>query len=329
MPTMVGSVIIAAPPWWPLPAIVREEGQTIPLSGGLLCQTQPVRCAWIAVEKAGYPVTVLCRCLDVARSAYYAWAVRGPSMRTQVDAQLTRQLRVAHADSRGTYGRPRLHEVLRARGIQVSAKRVARLAKAAGLRARGRRRYRLTTDSDHAYPIAPNRLGRRFQVRRLNTVWAADLTACPTRDGWCYLAVILDLASRRVVGWALQRTADATVVTAALRRALVTRRPTRPLLHHSDRGCQYASGVYRQALAAARHRLRLRRTGDSAGKAAGEAFFSTLKTELLPAQPWPDYHAAHAAIGHYIDDFYNPRRLHSALGYVSPVAFEAALEATS
>ena len=141
--------------------------------------------------------------------------------------------------------------------------------------------------------------------------------------------MILDLASRRVVGWALQRTADATVVTAALTRALVTRRPTRPLLHHSDRGCQYASGAYRQALAAARIRVSMSRIGNCWDNAPVESFFSTLKTELLPAQPWPDYHAAHAAIGHYIDDFYNRRRLHSALGYVSPVAFEAALEATS
>jgi transposase InsO family protein len=288
-----------------------------------------MRFAWIAAEKAGYPLGVLCRCLAVTRSGYYAWAARGVSRRTAVDQQLTRQLRVAHADSRGTYGRPRLHQVLRARGIRVSAKRVARLMQAAHLVARGRHRYRVTTDSAHAHPIAPNRLQRRFRATRLNAIWAADITACPTRGGWCYLAVILDLASRRVVGWALQRTLDATVVTAALTRALIARRPTRPLLHHSDRGCQYASTAYRQQLQAAGLRVSMSRRGNCWDNAPVESFFSTLKTELLPPQPWADQPAAHAAIADYIDDFYNRRRLHSSLGYVSPVAFEAALEATS
>jgi putative transposase len=287
-----------------------------------------MRFAWIAAEKAGYPIGALCRCLEVTRGGYYAWATRGASRRTEVDQQLTRQLRVAHADSRGTYGRPRLHQVLRARGVRVSAKRVARLMQAAHLVARGRRRYRVTTDSAHAYPIAPNRLQRGFRVTRLNAVWAADITACPTRGGWCYLAVILDLASRRVVGWAVHRTLDATVVTTALTRALIARRPTRSLLHHSDRGCQYASRVYRQQLAAAGIRVSMSRVGNCWDNAPVESFFSTLKTELLPVQPWADCQAAHTAIRDYIDDFYNRRRVHSALGYVSPAAFEAALEAT-
>ena len=177
--------------------------------------------------------------------------------------------------------------------------------------------------------LAPNRLQRRFRVTRLNAVWAADITACPIRGGWCYLAVILDLASRRVVGWALQRTLDATVVTTALTRALLARRPTQPLLHHSDRGCQYASGAYRQQLAAAGIRVSMSRVGNCWDNAPVESFFSTLKTELLPGQPWVDYQEAHAAIRDYIDDFYNRRRLHSSLGYVSPVAFEATLEAIS
>jgi len=281
------------------------------------------------VEKAHYPVAVLCRCLGVARSGYYAWAARGPSVRVHVDQQLTRQLQVAHADSRGTYGRPRLHQMLQTRGVRVSAKRVARLMRAAGLVARGRRRYRVrTTDSRHTSPIAPNRLRRRFRVTRLNTVWAADITGCPLQGGWCYLAVILDLASRRVVGWALQRTLDATVATAALTRALISRRPKGPLLHHSDRGCQYASGAYRTQLARAGIRVSMSRRGNCWDNAPVESFFSTLKTELLPARPWEDYHVAHAAIHDYIEHFYNRRRLHSSLDYVSPMAFEAAREAT-
>jgi len=265
----------------------------------------------------------------VTRSGYYAWVGRGLSRRAQVDQQLTRQLCVAHADSRGTYGRPRLHHVLRTRGIRVSAKRVARLMRTAQLVARGRRRYRVTTDSAHPYPIAPNRLQRRFRATRLNTIWAADITACPIRGGWCYLAVILDLASRRVVGWALERTLETTVVRAALTRALLTRRPTQSVLHHSDRGCQYASTAYRQHLQAAGLRVSMSRRGNCWDNAPVESFFSTLKTELLPPRPWADQQAAHAAIADYIDDFYNRRRLHSSLGYVSPVAFEAALEATS
>jgi len=271
---------------------------------------------------------LLCRCLDVTRSGYYAWAARGVSVHAQVDQQLTRQLQVAHADSRGTYGRPRLHRVLRARDIRISPKRVARLMRAAGLVARGRRRYRVTTDSGHGYPIAPNRLQRRFHVTRLNAVWAADITACPMRGGWCYLAVILDLGSRRVVGWAVQRTLDTTIATAALTHALIARRPTRPLVHHSDRGCQYASGAYRQQLAAAGLRVSMSRVGNCWDNAPVESFFSTLKTELLPVRPWPDFQAAHAAIRDYIETFYNRRRLHSSLGYLSPVAFEVALEAT-
>jgi putative transposase len=190
--------------------------------------------AFITAEKAHYPVRLLCACLGVTRSGYYAWQARGPSRRQQRDAQLTRQLRVLHADSGQTYGRPRLQQALRARGVAVSGKRVARLMRTAGLVARGRRRYRATTDSTHPYPIAPNHVRRRFTPRALNRLWAADLTACPTRAGWCYLAVMLDLASRRVIGWAVGRAPTTALVSAALRMALVRRRPAARLIHHSD-----------------------------------------------------------------------------------------------
>ena len=181
---------------------------------------------------------LLCRCLEVSRSGYYAWARRPPAARVRTDARLTAQLRLAHADSGQTYGRPRLVRALWARGVAVSGKRVARLMRAAGLFARGRRRFRVTTDSRHRLTIAPNHLRQRFAVRSVNTVWAADITACWTREGWCYLAVILDLASRRVVGWALGRTLAAELVTAALRRALPRLSDGTRLLHHSDRGTQ-------------------------------------------------------------------------------------------
>jgi putative transposase len=284
-----------------------------------------VKFRFIGAEKAQYPVSLLCRCLGVSRSGFYAWASRGPSARVQQDTRLIAQLRLAHADSRQTYGRPRLCRALRDRGIAVSGKRVARLMRAAGLRARGRRRFIVTTDSRHNFAIAPNRLRRRFRPRRLNRVWAADMTACRLQHGWCYLAVVLDLASRRVIGWAVQRTPAPDLVIAALTPAL-PRVPTgATLLHHSDRGIQYASDRFRAVLK--RHRITpsMSRTGDCWDNAPVESFFSSFKAEASPAHPWADAHAATTAIRDYVH-FYNHRRLHSTLNYQSPAAFEAGLQ---
>jgi putative transposase len=260
----------------------------------------------------------------VSRSGFYAWAERGPSQRALQDARLVAQLRLVHADSLQTYGRPRLCQALRARGIAVSGKRVARLMRVAGLRARGRRRFVVTTDSRHSFTIAPNRLRRRFQPRRLNQVWAADMTACRLKDGWCYLAVVLDLASRRVIGWSVHRTPAPELVIAALRPALPRVPKGAPLLHHSDRGIQYASPRFRAVLA--RHRITpsMSRTRDCWDNAPVESFFSTFKAEASPEHPWPDLHAATTATREYIN-FYNHRRLHSTLNFQSPVAFEARL----
>jgi transposase InsO family protein len=280
---------------------------------------------FISAEKAVYPIQTLCRCLGVTRSGYYAWRARPAAARHRRDAQLLRRLRLVHAESRGTYGRPRLHRALQAQGETVGAKRVARLMRHAGLMARGRRRYRVTTDSARAYPTAPNQLARRFTPRQLNRVWAADLTYCPTRAGWCYLAVILDLASRRVVGWSVSRQLTSDVAVAALRMALLRRRPRMRLLHHSDRGTQYAGHAYQQTLAAAGLRCSMSRRGNCWDNAPVESFFSTLKTELLPVRPWADHMEARRAIGEYIEAFYNRRRAHSALGFLSPVAYEARL----
>jgi len=268
---------------------------------------------------------LLCRCLEVSRSGYYAWARRPPSRRAQTDARLTAQLRLAHADSGRTYGRPRLVHALRARGIAVSGKRVARLMRAAGLHARGRRRFRVTTDSAHRYPVAPNRLRRRFAVATVNAVWAADMTACATGDGWCYFAVVLDLASRRVIGWAVRRSPTYELVISALQQALAHRRPRATLLHHSDRGIQYANRPYRDLLARHRITASMSRLGDCWDNAPVESFFSTFKAETASDRAWLDAHEAAGAIGEYLD-FYNRRRLHSSLGYRSPLEFEAALK---
>jgi transposase InsO family protein len=240
------------------------------------------------------------------------------------DHQLIAQLRLMHADSRQTYGRPRLHRALQARGVAVSAKRIARLMRTAGLQARGRRRFRVTTDSRHRFPIAPNRLKRRFAVTQINRVWVADITACWTRAGWGYLAVVLDLASRRVVGWAYRRLATVELVSSALQRALPRLTGRRPLLHHSDRGIQYASRPYQDLLA--RHGIRpsMSRRQNCWDNAPVESFFSTLKTELLPASPWADAAEAEQAIADYVA-FYNQHRLHSTLDYRSPSEFEAVI----
>jgi putative transposase len=281
-----------------------------------------VRFAFIAAEKAEYPIALLCRCLQVARSGYYAWQRRAPSPRRRHDTVLTQHLQRLHAAHRGVYGRPRLHQALSAEGIHISPKRVARLMRAAGLTAHGRRRFRCTTDSTHAWPLAPNALARRFAAGVPHQVWAADITALWTRAGWCYLAVVLDLGSRRVVGWAVRRSLESELVHAAVHVALGTRPP--PRLHHSDRGSQYASRDYRDLLARRGIPVSMSRTGNCWDNAPVESFFATVKAELVPETRWATPTAAAAAVADYVR-FYNQTRLHSALGFRSPAAYEAAL----
>jgi transposase InsO family protein len=232
------------------------------------------------------------------------------------------RVQLAHAESRRTYGRPRLVKALRAAGIPISGKRVARLMRSAGLVARGRRRSRRSTLVDATVAFAPNRLRRRFTSgRRRHPVWAADITTCWTREGWCYVAVILDLASRQIVGWAVRRDLAADLPLTALQRALA--QTTRwPRLHHSDRGTQYTSAAYGAALARHRIAASMSRRGNCWDNAPVESFFKTLKAEAWPDQPWRDVEDATAAIADYIR-FYNTRRLHSGLNYQTPAAFAA------
>jgi len=281
---------------------------------------------FIAAEKARYSVRRLCAALAVSPSGFYAWQQRGPAARVLQDQALTRQLRLVHADSRGTYGRPRLQRALVRRGYRLSEKRIARLMRQAQIVARGRRRARRTTIADPT-AVATNALARRFQVTVPNTVWAADITALWTVDGWQYLAVVLDLASRRVVGWALRDGLDTRLVLAALDRALAARQPAPGLLHHSDRGVQYASAAYHARLASAGMRISMSRVGNCWDNAPVESFFSSLKAEVLPARPWRSHHDARTAIASHLQ-FYNERRLHSSLAYRTPLEHEEHWHAT-
>jgi putative transposase len=280
-----------------------------------------VRFQFVAAEKAEYGVALVCRCVAVSAAGFYAWHRRRPSDREEADRRLGVEIAAAHAESRRTYGSPRILLELQAQGHQVSRKRVARLMRERGLRGRRRGRKPRTTDSQHALPIAANVVNRAFDVATPNTVWAGDITYLATREGWVYLAVLLDLWSRRVVGYAMSEEPTRGVVLHALRQAL-DRRPTRSTLtHHSDRGSQYASHEYRALLGAHGIVCSMSRRGNCWDNAVVESFFGTLKTELTEIV-WPTRAAAIAAVTDYIDVFYNRRRRHSSLGYLSPVTFE-------
>jgi transposase InsO family protein len=226
------------------------------------------------------------------------------------------------AESRGRYGSPRVHAALRDRGQRTGRKQVARLMRTAGLRARERRRFRRTTDSGHGMAITDNLLARQFAVAQPDTSWATDITYLWTLEGWLYLTVVLDLFSRRVVGWAMSERLERRIALDALTMALHNRRPPHGLLHHSDRGSQYASDEYQQLLAANGIRSSMSRRGNCWDNAVVESFFATLKLELVYQTQWRTRADAHSAVFEYIELFYNRRRRHSALGYLSPEQFE-------
>jgi putative transposase len=257
----------------------------------------------------------------VSVSGFYASQQRPPSARAQLDTVLRQRLRVEHAAVKQRYGSPRLHQRLHAVGHAVGRNRVIRLMRAEGLRAQAPRRFRCTTQSAHAHAVAPNRLAGDFTASQPNAVWAADLTYLDTVDGWLYLAVILDLYGRRVVGWALDTSLATALPLTALRMAIVQRRPPAGLIHHSDRGVQYASDEYQTRLT--RHGLvgSMSRRGNCYDNAVVESFFSSMKRDLGVTR-WPSRPAARQAVGEYIERFYNRERLHSTLGYQSPVDFE-------
>jgi len=281
-----------------------------------------VRFSFIATEKACYPVALMCRVLQVSRSGYYAFCKRPAAERRRQDQRLTLEVAAIHAQSRGRYGSPRVHAELHQRGQRIARKRVARLMRAAGLRARERRRFRCTTDSRHAMAIKGNLLARRFAMSAPNRGWVADITYLWTLEGWLYLAVVLDLFSRRVVGWSLSERLERRLALDALGMALKGRQPSSAMLHHSDRGSQYASQEYQQLLAKHGILSSMSRIGNCWDNAVAESFFATLKLELVYQTQWRTRQEARSALFEYIELFYNRQRRHSALGYLSPNEFE-------
>ena len=281
-----------------------------------------MRFAFVHAEKATHAVRCLCRVMHVTRSGYYAWATRRPSRRQREEGQLTARIRAIHTASRGTYGSPRITEQLKQDGVTVGRDRVARLLRDLGLVGLPRKRFRQTTDSQHQLPVATNVLDRDFDAARPNERWSTDITYLWTAEGWLYLAVVLDLFSRRVVGWALQPHLRTTLALDALEMALGRRGPAAGLVHHSDRGCQYAADAYQRVLRAHGVVCSMSRKGNCWDNAVTESFFATLKTELVHRQPWPTRRGIQDAVAAYIEGFYNPYRLHSSLGYVSPNDYE-------
>ncbi len=273
-----------------------------------------------------HPLQTLCATLGVSRSGYYDWLGRAPSQRAQANATLRTTIRELHAASLGTYGSPRIKRDLDRVGPPVGQNRIARLMREEQLQGRTRRRFRVrTTDSNHAEPIAPNRLAQAPAPAKPNQVWVTDITYIETDEGWLYLAGVLDLFSRRLIGWAMGSSLETALPLAALLMALRQRQPEPGLLHHSDRGIQYASGGYRACLVEHGVTASMSRTGNCYDNATMEAFWSTLKLELIYRRHFATRHAATTAIFAYIEGFYNRRRLHSSLGYQSPLDFESNL----
>jgi putative transposase len=297
-----------------------------------------------------FHITTMCRVLEVSRAGYYAWRARPLCERVKEDRVLTARIRAICEEVKGRYGSPRVYQELRALGIPCGKHRTARLMRAEGLQAKSARHYRVTTQSDHPHPVAPNLLDRHFDVptlegatpegatlegvpsvlesRQSDQVWATDITYIPTGEGWLYLAVVLDLATRRVVGWGLRTRLDQELALSALRMALA-HRGARGGLHHSDRGSQYASRAYQQMLTAAGFTASMSRVGNCWDNAVVESFFATLTKELLVDGLFPTREQASRELVSFIEGWYNRRRRHSALGYRTPVEFEALLAKVS
>ena len=270
-----------------------------------------------------YPIRLMCRALAVSAAGYYAWRSRPESPRAVSARTVLSAIRVIHRESRETYGSPSIWDALVKQGHRIGEHRVARLMRQNGIRAKTVKKWRATTQSNHRLPVAQNTLNRQFMVEAPNRVWAGDLTSVWTTEGWLYLAVLLDLYSRRVIGWAMGHRLTVDLAEQALTMALVTRRPEAGLLHHSDRGSQYAASRYQQLLDAQGLVPSMSRKGNCWDNACVESFFGTLKRELVHHRHYATRDDATRDIFEYIEVFYNRQRRHSTLGYHSPAEYEA------
>jgi putative transposase len=278
-----------------------------------------MRFGFIEQHARTYPVRLMCRVLGVSASGYYAWRSRPESPRAVANRDLLERIRRIHVAHHGRYGSPRMHAALRAQGDQASRGRVERLMRRHGIRALARRRFRpTTTDSRHQLPIAPNLLQQKFMASVPNRVWLADITYIPTGEGWLYLAAVLDLATRKVVGWAMRDHMRTELTLGALIMAIQRQRPGSGLLHHSDRGSQYAAEAYSRQLALVKAKPSMSRTGCCYDNAPMESFFHSLKVELVHQRHWTTRDEARRDLFGYIEGYYNRQRIHSALGYLTP-----------
>ncbi len=280
-----------------------------------------MRFQFISSKTGQYPVAWMCRRLRVSRSGYYAWGCRMPSARSQRDAYLTVRIRALFEEFDGTYGSPRIYDELVAKGEPVSRKRVIRIMQQEGLCAHVPRKFRKTTDSNHERPIAENTVNRNFNPAEPNQLWASDISYVRTWQGWVYLAVVLDLYSRRVVGWATAEHMRTELPLEALQLAIATRQPPAGLVHHSDRGSQYASAAYQDVLAEHGFVCSMSRKGNCWDNSVVESFFATIKKDLIYRHSWPTARRVAIAIERYMA-FYNGRRRHSALGSLCPMQYE-------
>ena len=282
----------------------------------------------IDAGKTVIPIETACSVLDVSTSGYYAWKNRKASLRQQRDMLLLAHVRSQFLNSNETYGSPRMHAELNEEGIEAGLHRVARIMQENGFKARQKTRFKKTTDSDHGGPVAPNLLDRDFSAEGPNEKWGVDISYVWTAEGWLYLAIELDLFSRKIVGWAISDRIKRGLAMEALRRALVLRKPLPGLIHHSDRGSQYCSHDYRRLVSDHGLIASMSGRGNCFDNAMVETVFKTIKTELIWRTSYTSRWQATKAIGEYIEGFYNPRRRHSSLGYTSPAAFEKAFHAT-
>ena len=281
-----------------------------------------MRFRFIDEHKGEYSISLMCRVLQVTRSGYYAWRKRPVSPREQASQALGREIRAIFEQHRGVYGCPRIHRELQDRGIRCGHNRVARLLRLHGLQARRKRSYKVTTQSKHSLPVAPNLLVQDFTATAPNEVWLADITYITTSEGWLYLAAVLDLYSRRIVGWALGKRLGRQLTLDALEMALRSRKPPPGLIHHSDRGSQYASAEYQALRKLHDITPSMSRRGNCYDNAPMESFFASLKSECVYQQLYASRAAARTSVFDYVEVFYNRQRMHSALDYMSPHAYE-------